>query len=253
MSFTEEEENSDEKMAIERRIVPIQDGTGKISGTAMISRDYTEERKKRSRILELEFILNHLFETSQDFIYVMDRQGRYLMINQAAAARHGMNSVEMKGKTNAELGIKEGGVPFKEILLAMEQKKSIFITGRHQYKAGTFYESISCSPVLDNAGNATSVIVAGRDITKEHEETTDRALSAAKEIVSMKMRPVGHDFNNIFTVINGYATLLLETSKGDTRMTAGLRQILKAVERATKLTEKFQTYARNPVLSKEEK
>lgn len=252
VSYMEDLELADGTMgSFERRIVPIQDGKGRTTRTAAITRDYTEERKKHEKIMELEFILEHIFETSSDFIYVIDRKGRYLMINQSAAGRYGKAAVAMRGKTNEELDITDSFIRSEELAEVFERKKALFFTRSHSYPAGTFYESISCSPVLNEAGDVTSVIVSGRDITKEHEETTDNALSAAKEVVSMKMRPVGHDFNNILTVINGYATLLSETAKGDARITAGLRQILKAVDRATKLTEKFQIYARNPILKKD--
>lgn len=230
----------------EHRIIPIHDPQGKVSGAGIITRDYTAEREKHEKIRELEFILEHIFGTSKDMIYVMDRSGRYIMINQSAAMMFGKTAESMRGKTNAELHLEENSVPVSELKEAFVKKTPLFFTRMHTYPMGTRFESISCSPVINEAGESTSVIVVARDITQEHIETTKKAISGAKESVSVKMRPVGHDFNNILTVINGYATLLSETAKGDSRIAAGLRQILKAVERATKLTAQFQNYARNP-------
>ena len=250
VSFMEEAAGKDgSQLYLEKRIVPIHDADGNISGTGIITRDYTSKKQDIEKITSLEFILKHIFETSQDFIYVIDLEGRFLMVNQAAAVYYGKNADEMKGKTWRELGLTAQSTPRKVIRKIFETKKKAFFTREYVFRNRKFYESLSCSPVLNADGDVTSVVVAGRDLTKAHEETTDKAINAAKEIVSMKMRPIGHDFNNILTVINGYATLLSETSKDDTRITAGLRQIIKAVDRATRLTERFQTFARNPVLT----
>jgi len=237
------------QLYLERRIVPIHDADGNISGTGIITRDYTSKKQDIEKITSMEFILKHIFETSQDFIYVIDSEGRFLMINQAAAAYYGKTVAEMKNKTWKELGLTKQATPRKVIHKIFETKKKAFFTREYVFRGIKHYESLSCSPVLSADGNVTSVVVAGRDLTKAHTEATDKAINAAKEIVSMKMRPIGHDFNNILTVINGYATLLSETSKDDTRVIAGLRQIIKAVDRATRLTERFQTFARNPVLT----
>ena len=238
------------KRNFEHRIIPVNDPAGNVSATAIITRDYSEMNEKYEKILAMEFILDHIFENSKDFIFVVDKEDRFLMINNAAAERYGKTVEEMKGKTVFELGITKNIKTSKEIKAIFENKTARFLTRTKKYPTGTFYESLSCSPVFNPMGEVSGVVVVGRDLTKEHEQTTDEALAAAKEIVSMKMRPIGHDFNNILTVITGYATLLSETVKDDTRVIAALRQILKATERAAKLTASFQSYARNPVLKK---
>ena len=241
--------SKDKYGTFEHRIIPIHDNEGKVSGAGIITRDYTSEREKHEKIMQLEFILKHIFETSKDFMYVIDKNGQYVMINQAAADLFGKKTEEMKGKTNKQLNLPENSIPFKEIKNVFENKNTIFFTRKHSYPKGTIFESIYCSPVFNVSNVANYVIVVGRDITKEHNETAQKAISDAKEMVSVTMRPIGHDYNNILTVINGYATLMNEAANEDPKVKAAIRQILKAVERATKLTAKFQTYARNPIVS----
>jgi len=73
---------------------------------------------------------------------------------------------------------------------------------------------------------------------------------------SQKMEAVGrlaggvaHDFNNMLAVINGYSELLLTDRSPDDPTTSGLREILKAGERAAHLTRQLLAFSRKQIVT----
>lgn len=59
---------------------------------------------------------------------------------------------------------------------------------------------------------------------------------------------VAHDFNNILTVILGYAQIVTLKENLDESTTEGLRQITQAAQRATSLTSQLLTFSRKQVM-----
>src|SRR5208283_2017047 len=59
---------------------------------------------------------------------------------------------------------------------------------------------------------------------------------------------VAHDFNNILTVIQGYADLLQNQCDGDASLTNPLKQISNASRRASALTRQLLMFSRKQVL-----
>lgn len=59
---------------------------------------------------------------------------------------------------------------------------------------------------------------------------------------------VAHDFNNILTVIQGYADLLLTRCQQETALTGPLKQISDATRRASSLTRQLLTFSRKQVI-----
>ena len=94
-----------------------------------------------------------------------------------------------------------------------------------------------------------------RDITARRE--TQQHLEHAREALfqSKKMEAIGqlaggisHDFNNLLTVINGYAALLRENLSEEHPLRDGLVAIGRAGERAAALTRQLLAFSRKQVL-----
>jgi PAS domain S-box-containing protein len=79
------------------------DSTGsaqKVIGTA---RDVTDEKLAAEEIREQNAILHTILESTTDFIYMKDCQGRYVTVNASAAAFIGKPVQEIIGRTDVEL------------------------------------------------------------------------------------------------------------------------------------------------------
>jgi nitrogen-specific signal transduction histidine kinase len=99
-------------------------------------------------------------------------------------------------------------------------------------------------------GKIIGVQGVGRDITKIKKTESKLALNKALESVSLKTRPIAHDFNNALAAINGYATLIDEDLAPQNPIKPEIAMIIKGVQRAAKITARLQKYARNPKISK---
>ncbi len=87
------------------------------------------------------------------------------------------------------------------------------------------------------------------------EDVTDRLNLEAQLRQSQKMESVGqlaagvaHDFNNILTIIQGHAQLLLSGKGVDTRVQESMRQISLAADRAANLTRQLLMFSRKQAM-----
>jgi PAS domain S-box-containing protein len=99
----------------------------------------------------------------------------------------------------------------------------------------------------DERGNPARIIGVGMDIgeRKSLEEQLRRAHKM--EAVGQLAAGVTHDFNNLLTVIHGYAELLVTTLSADDGRRTDVDAILKGAERAADLTRQLLAFSRKPV------
>ncbi|MBN1286394.1 MAG: PAS domain S-box protein [Anaerolineae bacterium] len=68
----------------------------------ILIRDVTERVQARQEIDEQREFLRQVIDSSPYFIFVRDREGRFLLANQALASAYGTTSAEITGKTDAD-------------------------------------------------------------------------------------------------------------------------------------------------------
>ena len=98
------------------------------------------------------------------------------------------------------------------------------------------------SPLLYNGAAASTGILM--DITRE--QTLEAQLRQAQKVeaIGHLAGGVAHDFNNILTVLTGYASLLDMKMEGDDPLKAHVDQILSASRKASGLTQSLLTFSR---------
>ncbi|MEO7793526.1 MAG: ATP-binding protein, partial [Thermoanaerobaculia bacterium] len=86
-------------------------------------------------------------------------------------------------------------------------------------------------------------------------DVTERRLLSEQLVQAQKVEAIGqlaggiaHDFNNLLTAITGYAELLLHRLGDNHRYAKELTEILRAAERATRVTGKLLTFSRRQQL-----
>ena len=103
---------------------------------------------------------------------------------------------------------------------------------------------------------ATSYAFVPPDLVLVHtEDITERKRLEAQLLWSQKMETVGrlaggvaHDFNNLLTTIIGYAELAIMGLHPSDRIYSDLQEILKASERAARLTQQFLAFSRRQII-----
>ncbi|MGH2900164.1 MAG: PAS domain S-box protein, partial [Solirubrobacteraceae bacterium] len=152
------------------------------------------ERAANSRRL-----LEQLLEATTDSIYVKDRNGRYLLLNSAAARLIGRPAREIIGRTNGELLPEVAGevAAHDEEVLDNETPSSYEIAGRFGEQRRIL--SVTKSPFRDATGNAIGSLGIARDITEQrrHQEESTRFFDLSGDMLCTV------DYDGILHRVNG--------------------------------------------------
>ncbi len=220
---------------------PIRDDKGDITAVVVSARDISERKASEERLRKSEERYRAL-AYSIDSMYLVDRECRYLFINEGYRQRIGIPLEEIIGRRYNEFHPKEDAREFTEkVKEVYESGKPIqheYISEREQkYFIRTF------SPVMDQEGKSISAVtVAAKDITdRKHLEA--HLLQAQKmEALGTLSGGIAHDFNNILSAMIGYTELTMK-EPDEERRRRNLGQVLRSCDRARDLVTQILTFS----------
>ena len=168
-----------------------------------------------------------LFEASPLPMWVYETETlRFVAVNGAAVAHYGYTPDEFLAMTTADLSSEPG-------------------TREHRTKDGTVIDVELTAGRVDLNGRPAALVLAN-DVT-ERRALEDRLAQAEKmEAIGRLAGGVAHDFNNLITVIAGYAEILLARPEHDGR--EHLTEIRHAADQAAALTRQLLAFSRRQVL-----
>jgi PAS domain S-box-containing protein len=116
-------------------------------------------------------------------------------------------------------------------------------------KDGSFYtEEATISPVCDPAGRIVHFVAVAHDIT-EHLKLADQLHQSQKmESVGRLAGGVAHDYNNMLSVILGYAELALDKVDPADPLYSDLKEIVDAARRSADITRQLLAFARKQTI-----
>jgi PAS domain S-box-containing protein len=212
---------------------------------------HAEENLRRDRDL-----ISRIMETSPVGIVVAKQTGiitfanhraeEVLSLAKDAVARGNCSVLDWKttdpeghplpGQTQPLKKVLESGQPVQDVHHAIERPD-----GQRTLL------STNATPLFDITGKIDGMVITVEDIT-------DRLMLEAQLRQSQKMESVGqlaagvaHDINNILTVIQGHAGLLLNAIPPGTDSTRSLKQISAAAERAASFIRQLLTFSRKQI------
>ncbi|MGO9137837.1 MAG: PAS domain S-box protein [Syntrophales bacterium] len=162
--------------------------------TTTVSRDRLveeiEERKKAEVALRETEEKYRDLASSADAMYLIDRECRYQLMNDAHLLRLGVSLDQVKGRSYGEFHSEEDLKQFAEIIEAVFKTGKSFQKEQHGQTDGSFFLR-TFSPVKNSQGNTTAVTVISKDITelKSAEKRIDDALQFNQTILAAS--PVG--------------------------------------------------------------
>ena len=149
-------------------------------------RRLSESKLSEARIRENEARYSSVVESTDDSIYLVDRDCRYLYMNRKHTLRLGLNGKQIKDRKYSEIHSPNETKWFSERI------NTIFVTGKseqHEYKSGSQYFLQTFSPVKNKNNETIAVTVISKDVTAlKREEGKLRNLSFTDELTGLYNR-----------------------------------------------------------------
>jgi PAS domain S-box-containing protein len=231
---------------LDHQVLQLQAYLALVALTALLLSSATAQRQSAFAQLALQNAVQQaFFESSTALILLKDLDGRYVLVNRAAEAAHGVTRAEMIGRRAADVmdaadarlvalhdrKVLERGEPlaFEETLTLAGQ--------RRQYMVTRF-------PVRDHGGAVRYLGMIGRDDTVER-DLADRLQRAQRvEILGQLAAGLAHDLNNLLTVMVGNAGLVATGGGVGPDDLELLGEMRDAGDRATRLTGRLLSLGR---------
>ncbi|HUK16581.1 MAG TPA: PAS domain-containing protein [Bryobacteraceae bacterium] len=185
-----------------------------------------------------------------DAVLATDPEGRITFLNAIAETLTGWPREEARGKKAAEvlrLVDERTHEPIENPLERALQDRAVAALGGLALisRAGAEVPiEHSASPVRDAAGRVRGAILVFRDISKRRQLEEQATHSEKMEAVGRLAGGVAGDFNNVLTVITGYAELMRTEVLPSNPMRRFVDEIIYAGERAAALTRQLLAFSK---------
>jgi PAS domain S-box-containing protein len=187
-------------------------------------------------------ILQAVIEATPDAIFVKDLEGRYVLVNDAAARFLGRSPAEIVGKHDLELYPEDTARQF------IEDDRQVLATGEPRAFEGvaTGKDGITQAYLVTKGvyrgadGRILGLFGISHDITELQRANESLAQTREALFRAQKMEAVGqltggiaHDFNNILSVILGNVELMRLHLQRQKKRDAHVEETIEAIIRAT--------------------
>ena len=190
-------------------------------------------------------------EQSGEMIVITDAEGMIQYVNSAFEQITGYSREEAIGQSPRILNSGKQDEAFYRNLWDTISSGRVF-HGRmvNKRKDGTLYtEEATISPVRDHAGCIVNYVSVKHDMT-EYLKMESQFLQAQKmESVGRLAGGVAHDFNNMLSVIIGYAQMAMTKVDANDSLHSALEEILEAANRSASLTRQLLAFARKQTIT----
>ncbi len=236
---------------IAHRCQPVFDDFNKIIGRVSSNRDITETEKIQEALKKSEKNYRGIFEESQDVIFVSSIDGKFLDINPAGLRLFGYSSLKEIQKINISRDIFKNAEDRRKYTECL-QKIGFIKDYELQLKKKDGSEIIvleTTNAVYDD--NIAIYRGIMNDITERKNMERQLAQAQKMESIGILAGGVSHDFNNLLTVINGYAEMALMHMDYGNPLHKDITSILKAGKRAENLTSQLLAFSRKQIYKTE--
>ena len=159
----------------------IRDQNGRITGTLSSGEDITERNRSEKALRESEKRYRTLAEAAQDMIFIVDREGYVKYVNSFAAKQFRNRPEEIIGKSIQDLFPSDISDRQRDNLQTVfETLKPIYLENMTTFLDRDVWLSTWLAPLVNEAGEAYSVLGISRDITKHKQ--AEEALRKSEEV-----------------------------------------------------------------------
>jgi PAS domain S-box-containing protein len=233
-------------LAEDQQLLPLLAMAALAIGGLLILRQFAELRENRRLVrarLERESRFTSLVSNSSEVVLLVDGAGTVTYVSPAVTRLFGADAHVKPGTRLQDLLAPEDAAALSVFLAAGVQEAPRF-ESRVQVAPGRWREVESVWTDLRQDPAVNAIVVNCRDVTDRNE--AERHLRHAQKLDAMGHMAGGlaHDLNNVLAVIRGYSELLQSELGGESPAASDLGQIMKAVDRASAVTQKVLAFSR---------
>jgi two-component system cell cycle sensor histidine kinase/response regulator CckA len=224
----------------------VRDEQGTMVGLLGLARDISEQREREQRLRLQEAAL----AATVDAVVITNREGTIEWVNPAFTRVTGYSPEEAIGRNPRVL--KSGAQTpafYKGLWETLLEGRVWCGELSNRRKDGSLYtEEMTITPITDETGDIAHFAAIKRDISERI--ALENSLHGARKMEALGQLAggVAHDFNNLLGVIRGHGELLAGRLGPSDPGREKLEQILKASDRAAKLTRQLLAFGRRQVL-----
>ncbi|MDD2465114.1 MAG: response regulator [Desulfobulbus sp.] len=217
-----------------------------------------DARKKTEDILcQSETNYRRLFHSIRDALLVSDTHRRIINCNRAFADLFGYSLDELLGESTAIVYESEAQYHhLVESLQTLTDDPSQIFLIQFKTKEGRYFPGeVNLFRLYDDEERMTGYIGLIRDVTQRIEAERQQQQLEAQLRQAQKMESIGrlaggvaHDYNNMLSVILGYAQMGLSKTKPGLPVHEFLQQIIDAAQRSSAMTRKLLGFARKQAI-----
>ena len=215
----------------------LRDAAEIFTGAFGMATDITVRKHAEAKLL----LQSSAMLASANGIVITDRTGSVEWVNPAFTRMTGYPETEAVGRKTKFL--KSGQHPpefYRDMWQTIQQGRVWRGDLANKRRDGTiYYESMTITPVCDDHGDILHYVAIKEDVTRHRELEAQLLQARGLEVSSQLAGGLAHEFNNLLTVMIGYARLLKKSSgliPGDQEMIA---EIDLAGKRAAQLTRQL--------------
>ena len=234
---------------------PLFDSRCRVIGIIGIFWDITDRKRTEIELAEERNLLRTLIDIVPGYIYVKDRESRFLLANKAVTRLMGeKNPEDLIGKTDFDFYSDSDAQNFRrDERRVIEEEKPLVDREESFYSPDGRLGWILTNklPLRNIDGEIIGVVGMGLNITKRKEAEHERKKLEAQLLHAQKMETVGtlagglaHDLNNLLMGIQGHASLMTTEIDAAHPFWQNLSAIEEYVQSATALTNQLLGFAR---------
>ena len=213
-----------------------------------------ERQRTETRLLESEARYRSLFENNHAVMLLVDPgSSRIVDANPAACAYYGWTREELAARRIDEINVLTSEQITAEMGLARSEKRNHFLFKHRLADGGVRDVEVYSGPIEFGGKRLLYSIV--HDISQRVRAEQDRDRAEADLRQAQKMEAVGrlaggvaHDFNNMLTVILGYADSMQRQLERQDPLGQAVQEIRNAAQRSADLTRQLLAFSRKQIV-----
>jgi PAS domain S-box-containing protein len=222
------------------------DGAGRPVRWFGTLQDITGRRRAELAAAESHALMRAIVEGTSDAIWVKALDGRYLMVNRAFADQRDATIDEIVGTRDTVDGAP--GLNDDEVSVLASGEARTFERLVHVNGAARAFLDVTF-PYFDPAGTPIGLIGVSRETTDLKQLEQELRQAQKMEAIGRLAGGVAHNFNNLLTVILGYAEVIGLGMPTDDPNQEPVGQIVKSAERAAAMTRQLLTFSRTQTVT----